>query len=217
MKETPERSQTKRRWRMRKRKKDFFLLKKETILSFSFRQCPSNRQHHFAVWCFGHHATSQDVALVSPFTQINKGKYRRNVFASYLFSYLFFLYISFGLSLDKALHRPVNVGWNSVTKIWSQISYGNTALPLAPDLQKTSNPTSSNPGRRCLHFTYRLYHGREDWALLPWNGNRSRKRKTLNSNLWNPALKLTLCHILLVQLFLDQVRLKKNAVKISRW
>ena len=33
------------------------------------RQCPSNQQHHFAVWCFGHHATSWDVALVSPFTK----------------------------------------------------------------------------------------------------------------------------------------------------
>ena len=27
------------------------------------------------------------------------------------------------------------------SEIWSQISYGNTALPLAPDLQKPSNST----------------------------------------------------------------------------
>ena len=87
---------------MHKRKKDF-LLKKETILSFSFRQCPSNQQHHFAVWYFGHHAASQDVASVSPFTQINKGKYRRNVFISYLFFYLFFLYISFGTFFGQGI------------------------------------------------------------------------------------------------------------------
>ena len=61
------------------------------------------------------------------------------MFSSLICFYLFFLYISFGLSLGKALRRLVNVGWNSVTKIWSQISYSNTALPLAPDLQK---PTS---------------------------------------------------------------------------
>ena len=58
-----------------------------------------------------------------------------------MYFYLFFLYISFGTFLGKALRRPINVGWNSVTKIWSQISYGNTALPLAPDLQQPSNPT----------------------------------------------------------------------------
>ena len=46
-----------------------------------------------------------------------------------------------GLSLGKALRRLVNVGWNSVTKIWSQISYGKTAFPLAPDLQKPPNST----------------------------------------------------------------------------
>ena len=38
-----------------------------------------------------------------------------------------------------------------------------------------------------------------DWALYPWHGNWSRRRKTLNSNLLNPAKKLTSCHILLVQ------------------
>ena len=51
-----------------KRKKNFLLIKGAKY-SFSFRQCPSNRQHHFAVWCFGHHATSWDVASVSPFTK----------------------------------------------------------------------------------------------------------------------------------------------------
>ena len=33
------------------------------------RKCLSNQQHNFAVWCFGHHATSWDVALVSPFNK----------------------------------------------------------------------------------------------------------------------------------------------------
>ena len=56
-----------------------------------------------------------------------------------IFSFCIFL---LGFSLGKALRQPVNVGWNSVTKIWNQISYGNTALPLAPDLQKPSNPTN---------------------------------------------------------------------------
>ena len=75
---------------------------------------------------------------------INKGKYRRNVFASYPFSIFSFCIFLLGLSLGKALRRLVNVGWNSETKIWSQISYGNTALPLALDLQKPSNPTNSS-------------------------------------------------------------------------
>ena len=72
------------------------------------RKCPSNQQHHFAVWCFGHHATSWDVALVSPFTKQIKES-MEEMFSSLICFYLFFLYISFGLSLDKALHRPVNV------------------------------------------------------------------------------------------------------------
>ena len=50
----PEFSNRKRRWRMRKRKA--FLLTKGTKYSPSFRQCPSNQQHHFPVWCFGHHS-----------------------------------------------------------------------------------------------------------------------------------------------------------------
>ena len=62
------------------------------------------------------------------------------MFSSLICFYLFFLYISFGLSLGKALRQPVNVGGNSITKIWSQISYGNTALPLATDYLKTFKP-----------------------------------------------------------------------------
>ena len=59
-------SNRKRRWCMHKRKKAF-LLTKGTIFSFSFRQCPSNQQHHFAVWCLGTTHTSLDVASVCPF------------------------------------------------------------------------------------------------------------------------------------------------------
>ena len=40
------------------------------------------------------------------------------------------------------------------------------------------------------------YKYRADWALLTWYGNQFRRRKTLNSNLLNSTLKLTLCHIL---------------------
>ena len=35
------------------------------------------------------------------------------------------------------------------------------------------------------------------WVLSPWHGNRSRRRKTLYSNLLNSIIKLTLCHTLL--------------------
>ena len=35
-----------------------------------------------------------------------------------------------------------------------------------------------------------------EWVLQTWWGNKSRRRKTLNSNLLNSASKLTLCHIL---------------------
>ena len=63
------------------------------------------------------------------------------MFSSLIYFYLFFLYISFGTFFGQGIAPAINVGWNSVTKIWSQISYGNTALPLAPDLQKPSNPT----------------------------------------------------------------------------
>ena len=38
-----------------KEKKAFFLTNGAKY-SFSFRPCPSNQQHHFTVWCFGHHA-----------------------------------------------------------------------------------------------------------------------------------------------------------------
>ena len=48
----------------------------------------------------------------------------------------------FGSSLSVSIFLFVYFFWTffgqgiNITKIWSQISYGNTALPLAPDLQK---------------------------------------------------------------------------------
>ena len=50
-----------------------------------------------------------DVALVSPFTKLIKES-MKEMFLSLICFYLFFLYISFGLSLGKALRQPVNVG-----------------------------------------------------------------------------------------------------------
>ena len=82
-----------------KRKKDFLLLK-QAKYSCSLRQCPSNQQHHFAVWCSGHHATSWDVALVSPFTKQIKESIEE-MFSSLFCFCLFFLYISFGTFLGQ--------------------------------------------------------------------------------------------------------------------
>ena len=49
-------------------------------------------------------------------------------------------------------------------------------------------------------FSLQLWESsRADWVLLPWLSNQSRRMKTLNSNLLNYALKLTLCHILLMR------------------
>ena len=66
MQKLAEVSNRKRRWHMRKRKKAF-LLTKGTKHFFSFRQCLSNQQHHFAVWFLGTTHMSLNVASVSPF------------------------------------------------------------------------------------------------------------------------------------------------------
>ena len=53
---------------------------------------------------------------------VNKGKYKRNVFISYLLLSFLFCIILFGTSLGKALYRLTNVGVKyNITKIWSQI------------------------------------------------------------------------------------------------
>ena len=65
---------------------------------------------------------------------VNKGKYKRNVFVSYLLL-SFLLYNSFGTFLGKAFHRLTNVGVKyNITKIWSQISNADTTneIPMQP-------------------------------------------------------------------------------------
>ena len=56
--------------------------------------------------CIQEKTSSSMEWLLNP---VNKGKYKRNVFVSYLLL-SFLLYNSFGTFLGKALHRPVNVG-----------------------------------------------------------------------------------------------------------
>ena len=65
---------------------------------------------------------------------VNKGKYKRNVFVSYLLL-SFLLYNSFWTFLGKALHRLTNVGVKYNQKYGVRYSNGNTALPFACDLQ----------------------------------------------------------------------------------
>ena len=85
-------------------------MKKETILSFSFRKCQSNRQHQFCCLVFWapHCVTRRSVGKY--LHQVNKGKYGRNVFASYLFFYLFFLYVSFGTFFGQGI-APASQRW----------------------------------------------------------------------------------------------------------
>ena len=53
-------------------------------------------------------------------------------------------------------------------------------------------------GKICIVlFSLQLkVNGRTDGTFWPWYGNRSRRKKSLNSNLLNSVQKLTLCHIL---------------------
>ena len=82
---------------------------------------------------------------------VNKGKYKRNVFVSYL-SCLFFSIILFGTFLGMALHRLNNVGVKyNITKIWSQISNANmtNVIPTLPTKyqhnQRNTNATKVIP------------------------------------------------------------------------
>ena len=70
---------------------------------------------------------------------VNKGKYKRNVFVSYMFSIFSFCIILLWFSLGKALRRSVNV----------------TALPLAPD----------QPNLRPYKFAYPLWTLVVNWLL----------------------------------------------------
>ena len=121
------------------KEKRIFLLKKKTLLCFSFRQCPSNQQHHFAVWCFGHHATSWGVASVSPFTQQIKESIKE-MFSSLIYFYLFFLYISFGTFFGQGIAPASPRGVKQNNQNMESDIYGNTALPLASDLQSLQTP-----------------------------------------------------------------------------
>ena len=85
------------------KEKRIFLLKKETILSLSFRQCPSNWQHQFCCLVFWAPRYILGQSIGKSLHPINKGKYRRNIFVSYLFFYLFFLYISFGTFFGQGI------------------------------------------------------------------------------------------------------------------
>ena len=71
---------------------------------------------------------------------VNKGKYKRNVFVSYLLM-SFLLYNSFGTFLGKALHRPVNVGIKyNITKNMESDIKRQHSLALCP-LHSASYPT----------------------------------------------------------------------------
>ena len=61
---------------------------------------------------------------------VNKGKYKRNVFVSYLLL-SFLLYNSLGTFLGKALHRPAKVGvkWNN-QNMESDIQTATQPCPL---------------------------------------------------------------------------------------
>ena len=56
-----------------------------------------------------------------------------------IFSFCIFL---LGLSLGKALRPPVNVRVKQYNQNMESDIYGNTALPLAPNLQKPQIPQS---------------------------------------------------------------------------
>ena len=60
---------------------------------------------------------------------VNKGKYKRNVFISYLllsFRFVYFFWVFLGQGITLTNQRGVKY---NITKVWSQISNGNTALP----------------------------------------------------------------------------------------
>ena len=128
------------------KEKRIFLLKKETISSFSFRQCPSNQQHHFTVWCFGHHATSWDVALVSPFTKRIKESIEE-MFSSLICFYLFVLYNSLGTFFGQGIAPASQRGVKQCNQNMESDILRQHSLALIPWLSKPSNPTYSPSSR----------------------------------------------------------------------
>ena len=150
-------------------------MKKETILSFSFRQCLSNQQHHFCCLMFWapRYVLGRSIGL--SLNPINKGKCRKNVFVSYLFFYLFFLYISFGTffgqGIAPASQREVKqCNQNMESDILRQHS-----LALSPWLSK---PSKSHKLDTILENTYPLYiaicflyFGQHSSSYLMWFNN----------------------------------------------
>ena len=63
------------------------------------------------------------------------------MFSSLICFYLFFLYISFGTFFGQGIAPASQRGVKQCNQNMESDIYGNTALPLAPDLQKPSDPT----------------------------------------------------------------------------
>ena len=86
----------------------------------------------------------------------------------------------------------------TVLLIYSQI-YTSTMIQVQ-NLDKTVCISSSMIHLGTVYidlFSLQIWvNSRADWALYPWYGNQSRRRKTLNSYQLKSILKLTLCHIL---------------------
>ena len=59
------------------------------------------------------------------------------MFSSLICFYLFFLYISFGTFFGQGIAPASQRGVKQCNQNMESDIYGNTALPLAPDLQKT--------------------------------------------------------------------------------
>ena len=64
------------------------------------------------------------------------------MFSSLICFYLFFLYISFGTFFGQGIAPASQRGVKQCNQNMESDIYGNTALPLAPDLQKPLNSTT---------------------------------------------------------------------------
>ena len=75
------------------------------------------------------------------------------MFSSLICFYLFFLYISFWTFFGEGITPASQRGVKQCNQNIKLDIYGNTALPLAPDLQKPSNPTYSKlSSDETVHF-----------------------------------------------------------------
>ena len=62
------------------------------------------------------------------------------MFSSLIYFYLFFLYISFGTFFGQGIAPASQRGVQQNNQNMESDIYGNTALPLAPDLQSLQTP-----------------------------------------------------------------------------